>query len=52
MTPEEALTHLIQLALEAPAPAKFHNKSKEAFEVLKKLIEEKNTVKEQESKLS
>lgn len=41
ITPEQALQHLFQLALEASVPAKVHSMSQKAFEVLKKAIEEK-----------
>jgi hypothetical protein len=43
MTQDQALSHLFQVALEAAMPAKVHSTSKEAFEILKKLIDEKRT---------
>jgi hypothetical protein len=40
ITPEQALQHLFNLALEASVPAKVHNVSKQCFDVIKKLIGE------------
>jgi len=45
ISPEQALEHLFQLALEASVPAKVHNVSKQCFDVIKKMIEEKKEIK-------
>lgn len=39
MSPEQALSHLFELALEVAVPARVHNTSKEAFNILRKIIE-------------